>query len=168
MASLTEWRIAYAKQGRSDLQAREQLLQDSDLPACHQLHFLQMACEKICKAHLCGQNTNPAVLRKSHGYISGVMPVIARQYLRQARSNQAWIPGAISRLARQVELLAPTEKDGGTRPDNCEYPWERANGDIVVPVEHNFQLDLNSRSGGGLHLLKILLSAAEDLAREGD
>lgn len=166
MANLTEWRIAYTKQGESDLRARDQLLQNTKLPACHQLHFLQMACEKICKAHLCGQGVQVEILRQSHGYISRVMPVIARQYLRRACSNQSWILNAISGLARQIELLAPAQQGGGARPDNCEYPWEQASGEVVVPAEHNFQLDLNSRKGGGLHLLKILQVAGEDLIKE--
>jgi len=90
--------------------------------------------------------------------------VIARQYLRRTGSAQPWIAGAISKLARQIELLAPSMDDGGKRPDNSEYPWERADGRIGVPMKHNFQLELSRRSGG-LQLLKVLQSAADDLVR---
>jgi hypothetical protein len=49
VTSYHEWRVAYAKQALADLLARERLLEHSDVPECHQLHFLQMACEKLCK-----------------------------------------------------------------------------------------------------------------------
>ena len=55
MIPIEAWRIAYAKQALADLHAREKLLEHSELPDCQQLHFLQMACEKLCKAYLCGQ-----------------------------------------------------------------------------------------------------------------
>jgi len=68
MISYEEWRIAYAKQALADLLARERLLQHADVPDCQQLHFLQMACEKLCKAYLCGQGVDPETLRGSHAY----------------------------------------------------------------------------------------------------
>src|SRR5690554_3120919 len=106
-----EWRIGYAKQALADLRARERLLEHSDLPDCQQLHFLQMACEKVCKAYLCGQGVDPETLRSSHAYISGPLPVIARQQFAQAGPKDAiidrtWVLNAIRKLARKIELLA--------------------------------------------------------------
>src|SRR5271157_4632424 len=46
------WSRAYARQAQADLEAREALL-GAPAPACQHLHFLQMACEKIAKAHRC-------------------------------------------------------------------------------------------------------------------
>lgn len=46
------WAQAFARQAESDLNAREILVQQAGLPACHALHHLQMACEKICKASM--------------------------------------------------------------------------------------------------------------------
>ncbi len=161
-----DWRIAYAKQGKADLLAREQLLRNTALPVCQQLHFLQMACEKICKAFLCGQGTDPSNLEKSHGYSSGPLPVIARQYFRRQRNTEAgWILQAIATLSRKIELLAPAVKAGGTHPANCEYPWRRADGVVLAPAEYRFDINL-ARDPGGTNLLKILQTAADELASQ--
>ena len=161
-----DWRVAYAKQAQADLAAREKLLEHDDLPDCQQLHFLQMACEKVCKAYLCGQGVDPQTLRSSHAYISGPLPVIARQqFAREARhvlADRTWVIQAIRALARKIELLAPALTDEGRHPANCEYPWAGPDGMVRVPAEHNFKLDLLYEKAGR-HLLKVLYSAAEEL-----
>ena len=165
MASAADWRVAYAKQAKADLQARERLLEDSDMPDCQQLHFLQMACEKICKAYLCGQGADPEALRTSHAYIARVLPIIARQRFvvqsRGAQRDRSWILDAIRKLARKIELLAPSVKAGGTSPANCEYPWTGTDGVLRVPAEHNFQIDLLYEQAGR-HLIKALYAAVDD------
>jgi len=35
-------------------------------------------------------------------------------------------------------MLAPAVKRGGQRPDNCEYPWEDAGGELHVPLDWSF------------------------------
>ncbi len=168
MASDIEWRIAYAKQARADLQARDRLLEDAALPDCQQLHFLQMACEKICKAYLCGQGTAPQTLQTSHAYIASVLPIVVRQqFAQQSRhtaNDRSWMIGAIRKLARKIELLAPAVRGGGAHPANCEYPWIATDGTLRVPAEHNFQIDL-LHEGAGRHLIKVLHSAVDDLIR---
>ena len=167
MASYAEWRVAYAKQARADLQARERLIERPALPDCQQLHFLQMACEKICKAYLCGQGTDPQSLQASHAYVAGVLPVIARQQLSaqlgHSARDRSWVIRAIRKLARKIELLAPSVTAGGVQPDNCEYPWVAADGSVRVPAEHNFQFDLLYEPAGR-HLMKILYTAVDELA----
>ena len=49
MTDATCWAKAFAIQARSDLVAREQLVLGKHLPQCHQLHYLQMAMEKLAK-----------------------------------------------------------------------------------------------------------------------
>src|SRR5262249_52791508 len=146
MPTYADWRVAYAKQAKADLEAREQLLRNPTLPDCQQLHFLQMACEKICKAYLCGQSADPATLQSSHAFIAGPLPIIARQqFARQSghgQKDRSWMIGAIRKLARKIELLAPAVQAGGAVPANCEYPWVGPDGAVKVPAEHNFQLDL--------------------------
>ena len=168
MISYEEWRIAYAKQALADLLARERLLQHADVPDCQQLHFLQMACEKLCKAYLCGQGVDPETLRGSHAYISGPLPIIARQqYAQETRRvnvDRTWVMKALRSLARKIELLAPAVNDAGRQPANCEYPWSGPDGTIHVPADHNFGLDLLYESAGR-HLLKVLYTAAEELTR---
>jgi hypothetical protein len=168
MISYEEWRIAYAKQALADLRAREMLLEHPELPDCQQLHFLQMACEKLCKAYLCGQGADPQTLRGSHAYISRPLPIIARQQFaqesRRIHTDSTWVIGAIRALARKIELLAPAVNDAGRQPANCEYPWEGPDGTVRVPAEHNFALELLHEKAGRL-LLKVLYTAAEELTR---
>jgi len=166
VATAGQWRIAYAKQARADLQAREVLARDVKVPACQHLHFLQMACEKICKAYLCGMGTDPGALQKSHAYISKPLPAIIREQLVRRRSAQPrWVLEAIRALARRIELLAPSVDAAGTIPANCEYPWEGRSGMVHVPAEHNFAIDL-SREPAGRHLLKALYSLLDELLPE--
>lgn len=167
MISYDQWRVAYAKQAIADLRTREKLLEHPDLPDCQQLHFLQMACEKLCKAYLCGQGVDPETLRSSHAYISGPLPIIARQQFaqeaRKVQTDRTWVIQALRALPRKIELLAPAVHDGGRQPANCEYPWVGPDAAVRVPCEHNFGLDLLHEKAGR-HLLKILYTAAEELA----
>jgi hypothetical protein len=73
MATTADWATPYARQGDADLTTFEKL-QPIELPPCHKLQFLQMACEKLVKAHLCGSGTSPGTLQQSHAYIAGTLP----------------------------------------------------------------------------------------------
>lgn len=63
MATSDEWASAYARQADADFTTFE-TLQSLPLPQCHKLQFLQMACEKLVKAHLCGIGTDPESCNK--------------------------------------------------------------------------------------------------------
>jgi hypothetical protein len=52
MADHASWARGYARQAQADFQTFEKL-QAMPVPECHKLQFLQMACEKLVKAHLC-------------------------------------------------------------------------------------------------------------------
>jgi hypothetical protein len=166
MASVSDWRIGYAKQAQADLGAREWLLAKSDLPECQQLHFLQMACEKICKAYLCGLGVSPADLQSSHAYIARQLPIIARQQFATQpgglHKDRTWMIAAIRVLARKIELLAPAVDAGGASPSNCEYPWIGPDANLKVPSEYNFQMEL-IHAKAGRHLIKVLYTAVDDL-----
>jgi hypothetical protein len=70
----------------------------------------------------------------------------------------------VEHLAREIELLAPAVKRGGKRPDNCEYPWQDAAGNVWVPAEHRFPtLDLVTPQG--ILFLKLIETAIDDLRR---
>ncbi len=163
-----DWTTAYAAQARSDLDARDSLLANTSLPDCHQLHYLQMACEKLCKAHLAKSGAGPGVLATSHAFIAGPLPVIARQILRREAGRLAkdtWILSAIRKLARQIELLAPGVDAGGSVQSNCEYPWKASDGTVQVPANFNFGLDLLHQKAGAT-LLKIIRAAIGELLTE--
>ena len=127
MADHAAWAIGYARQARADFQTFEKL-QFMTVPECHKLQFLQMACEKLVKAHLRGR-TDPADLQASHAYVAGTLPVVLRQ---QANSSTMRVAAARTTLqcarllAAEIDLLAPSVTRNGQRPDNCEYPWEDA------------------------------------------
>lgn len=70
--------------------------------------------------------------------------------------------GAIRKLARKIELLAPAVRAGGAVPANCEYPWVGPDGNVRGPAEYNFQFELLYETAGR-HLLKALETALDDL-----
>jgi hypothetical protein len=161
------WTQAFARQAAADLDAREALVAIESLADCQSLHFLQMACEKLCKASLIAGGADPADIQSSHAYVAKHLPAIVRQHMsreagRLPRDN--WIVDAIRPLARKIELLSPSVKDGGRSTQNCEYPWLADNGSVVAPADHKFDFSiLFSRSG--VTLLKIIRRATEDLQR---
>ncbi len=168
------WSRAYARQAKSDLDAREALL-GTTVPACQHLHFLQMACEKISKAHRCLGGADPETLMHSHAFAAKVLPQIARELVRRSgfRADLEVAPSVVERivrqLARDVDLLAPAVDDDGRRPDNCEYPWEDAEGTLKVPAEHEFgTLATLHRHRAGSTFLKILAVAAAELGSGSD
>jgi hypothetical protein len=168
------WSRAYARQAKADLDAREALL-DAAVPACQHLHFLQMACEKIAKAHRCLGGTDPETLMHSHGFAAKVLPQIARELLRRSAFaaelavQRVTVEPIVRELSREVDLLAPSVDDDGRRPDNCEYPWEDDQGVLHVPAENAFpRLETLHRHRAGATFLKIITTAANELAGASD
>ena len=163
------WSRAYALQAQADLYAREVLL-GTKVPACQHLHFLQMACEKISKAHQCLGGADPETLMR-HGVAAKVLPQITRELLRRSafaddlEVKPSGITGIVQQLAREIDLLSPAVEDGGRRPDNCEYPWEDVGGDLHLPAEHEFgSLGTLHQHRAGATFLKIVAVAAAELA----
>jgi hypothetical protein len=158
-----DWASAYAKQALSDLDAREKLV-STGARKCHRLLFLQMAAEKICKAYLTTSNGHEKV-RKTHAYPERNLPTIARYFYPVANKNSkisAWEIEEIRKIAREVELLAPACDDGGTRQDNCEYPWKDPQGDVRVPSEYNFpHLDDGPANKAIVKLIRLIRTASK-------
>jgi hypothetical protein len=115
-ATNQDWARGYARQALSDLRARESLVR-ARAEKCHRLHFLQMAAEKACKAHLKMANGHEKV-RKSHAYVARNLPILARQFYSAMNDSDRisrWEIGEVRRLAREIELLAPACDDGDVR-----------------------------------------------------
>lgn len=162
------WSRAYARQAEVDLEAREVLLTNREIPECEQLHMLQMAAEKLCKAHLAAQGQPAEVLRTSHAFIAGPLPIIARQILAREAGRlprDTWVLSAIKRLSRRIELLHPQVDDGGTVPSNCEYPWVDVHGDVIAPADYAFGFSLLHEKAG-VTLLKLMRGAINELLSE--
>lgn len=164
-----EWSEAFLDQARADFETFCQLAASASLakgwhaPACHRLHFLQMACEKLCKAHLLRAGARPDDVRRSHAHIAGQLPTIFNQYYAEAIVSRSKIPShvmqSVRKLAREIELLAPAVDDGGGRPDNCEYPWLNSSGHVTTPRTYAFPCQDLLQQNVGTTLLKVLRSA---------
>jgi hypothetical protein len=168
------WSRAYARQAKADLDAREALL-GAAVPACQHLHFLQMACEKIAKAHRCLGGADPETLMHSHGFAAKVLPQIVRELLRRSAFvaelavAQAAVEPMVRQFAREVDLLAPSVDDDGRRPDNCEYPWEDAQGVLHVPADGDFpRVEALHRHRAGTTFLKVVTTAVLELQGGSD
>jgi hypothetical protein len=165
-----EWSRAYAKQAQADFETWKKLrVTDGvrNIPLCHQLHLLQMACEKLCKAFLVSKTTSLEDLQSSHAYTAKTLHLIAKNFF--AHNSSRPLPkcsfrlSLIKNLARQIELLSPAVNDNQKRPDNCEYPWESPTGIIHIPCEYEFpNLNLLNEPGGR-ELLKLVGKAIQEL-----
>ncbi|HTU88861.1 MAG TPA: hypothetical protein VMF69_02080 [Gemmataceae bacterium] len=165
MATSAEWAAAYARQADADFKTFE-TLQSLPIPPCHQLQFLQMACEKLVKAHLCGEGTEPGTLQQSHAYIAKTLPKVLRQQALYVNFRGPKAKEALKRaahLAKEIELLAPAVKRGGKRLDNCEYPWEDAKGRLHTPLDWTFQPSQLVVLPAGRTTLKLIRGAINRL-----
>jgi hypothetical protein len=165
MATSAEWANAYARQAAADFETF-QLIQDLPVPQCHKLQYLQMACEKLVKVHLCERGTNPATLQASHAYIAKTLPVVLREQAvfvnfkgRQARE----VLKRAKHLAQEIEILSPAVERAGQRPDNCEYPWEDDRGALHVPLDWSLQLSQLIVMPAGPRILKLIRGAIDRL-----
>jgi hypothetical protein len=68
---------------------------------------------------------------------------------------------SIRQLCREVDLLHPQVDDNEHRPDNVEYPWTGASGDVEVSARWEFPLVRRLYSNSG----RLLLKAAVSLTR---
>jgi hypothetical protein len=168
MPGARDWARAFAVQAKADMQAREALIQHADLPLCQELHFLQMACEKLAKAHLYLQGSRSEDIQSSHGFGRKQIPLILREiYLRKrGRRENTWLFPEIRRLANEIALLHPQVNDGGARPDNCEYPWVDAQDQLHTPAEHDFGNLALAKTQAGREFMKLLKLAIDEAAGE--
>ncbi|MBX3415490.1 MAG: hypothetical protein KF708_22595, partial [Pirellulales bacterium] len=169
MSSATEWSRCYARQARADFDTFVGLSIATELstPECHRLLFLQMACEKLTKASLCGSRSDPKVLQTSHAYTRKNLPPIIQTQLitfgRKKSQIRSLMPH-IRHLAHEIELLAPAVKRDGACPDNCEYPWEDAHGHLHSPLDEQFAAaHLIAKGATGRIFLKAVSAAIDQL-----
>jgi hypothetical protein len=165
MTTPSEWALAYARQASADFDTFEALQVLPSIPNCHKLLFLQMACEKLCKAHLISSGTDPQALQTSHGYIAGPLPVVVRQQIVLMYASLKGTEGiqTLTRhLAREIELLNPAVDRAGDRPDNCEYPWE-SGGTLLSPLDWSFRPSHLLTERHGRTLLKLIKSSIRRL-----
>jgi hypothetical protein len=160
-----EWQRDYALQALSDLRARETLV-NANAEKCHRLHFLQMAAEKACKAHLTAASGHDHV-RNSHAYIEGMLSTVARHFygvLNDKNKIKSWEISEIKRLAHEIQVLSPACREGEIRKDNSEYPWEDAKGNVCIPCRYSFpRIDDGNRAI--IRLIWLIRTAAESYSQ---
>lgn len=163
MATNAEWCFGYARQAHADFRMYQSLEGDPGTRACHRLQFLQMACEKLVKAHLCNGGDDPhGDMQSSHAFVKRHLPTILRQQAVQVnlpRAKAQEVQHRGKHLAEDIDVLAPAVKRGGKRPDNCEYPWEDNNGALHVPLDWTFTPSQLVVLPAGRTMLKLIESA---------
>lgn len=164
------WQIAFAKQAQAEFKAWQHLESSADIAGCAKLHMLQMVCEKLAKAHLCANGSNPDEIQSSHAYVAKTLPIIARQQFAILSGKQ---PGQyddrirnIKLLAQEIEYLHPNLDRDGQRPDNCEYPWKDSADNVHAPVDHSFGTLALLTAPAGRSLLKVIEYSARRLIEE--
>ncbi len=148
-----DWRTALFEQAHSDYEIL-QLLSRENAAFCHQLHYLQMATEKLAK----GFSTPPGGPQppKVHRAFVGFLRLArSNRQLRQACNCgpgqiEAYIASLLP-LARLIEDLAPANAGEGP---NAEYPWQEP-GTVVAPVSHHFP-EFRFTGRNMLNMLKFL------------
>ena len=165
LATRQQWADAYYAQACSDWVLFRMLLQRSDVPRCHSLHYLQMATEKLSKAHrFRDPAVNEATLTTSHlGFSRYLNAFLRSDLLRDQYSGRTAqlerLQRDCNRLARAVERLAPAVDRSG-HPGNAEYPW--ADGDaVLVPTTWSFP-EITLEAPSGVHFLKVIEMAFKE------
>ena len=166
MATNAQWTIGYARQADADFKMFQVMETNRSFHECHKLQFLQMACEKLVKAHLCRTGRDPATLQTSHAFVAGHLLVVLRQQalfinFRGPKAREALTLGR--HLAQEVDVLAPAVKRGGQRPDNCEYPWEDEKKVLHVPLDWSFHPSYLVVRPAARTILKLIRGAIERL-----
>ncbi len=147
MATSSEWARGFARQADEDLKTLE-TLESLSVPECHKLQFLQMACEKLVKAHLLVEGTDAAALQTSHGYVAKNLPLVLQQEAASANFRGGKAKEVLNharRLAHEIEVLAPAVKRGGQRRTTASIRGKTMLGDCMFPWTGRFnRLDSSS------------------------
>lgn len=169
MANPQEWAKGYARQAQADFQSWQAMEGHEVVQPCHRMLFLQMVCEKLCKAWLINSGTSPDILQTSHGYIANPLPVVLRAQLEFAGERLSKHQGLIKftrLLANEIEVSNPAVDRNGQRPDNTEYPWENGNNILHSPLDWSFTPLQLLQERFGRTFLKLLHQSIERILNE--
>ena len=168
MATNAAWAAGYALQAQADFRRWQKLEAEEDAESCHRLLFLQMACEKLCKARLIGDGTSPEPLQKSHGYIANPLVIVIKyqlQFQGEELRRHKGLMELTRHLAREIEWLNPA-MNREQRPDNCEYPWEDSGQNVLSPLTWSFTPLQLLRKRFGTTFVKVLSLAIDQAATD--
>lgn len=145
---------AFARQACSDFDTYDHLLK-GNLPACHHLHYLQMAVEKAAKAHML--ELDPTFPYMTHVIAKVVPAVIQFGLAKSGIKPPKYAVDAARSVAARIDALHPQ-----TEGANVEYPWNGPSGQVHVPAEHEFAFNVNDRSI--IRVVKEMRIRASELA----
>jgi hypothetical protein len=163
MATGAEWAAAFARQADADFRAWQAVEDVEGVCECHRLLLLQMACEKLCKAHLHNGGTK---VQNKHTYTRGTLPLLIRSQVALKKKDMKGMQGVLTltrQLAAEIEVLNPAADRNEKRPDNCEYPWADVNEVVHSPLNWSFIPSQLIRTPNGITFLKVLRAAIDDL-----
>ena len=158
------WETAFLKQARSDMAVFEEA---NRYPLCQQLHYLQMATEKLAKAYWSRENNGKRPPGKHTAFVDflrrcGMYPRIRDAFGMGRRQFREFTVSLLAK-AHEVENLAAA---GDVDKPNPEYPWQE-NGAVVAPVDYPFPgLSLTSTQMVKLlRLIDVCMAMADENAR---
>ncbi len=161
---MTEIQRLFLVQSRSAFDVFRLLRQQLNLPACHALHYLQMATELLGKAHASKHGPPEKTHRAFVGFLRSLSTNRkAQKQLGFEGLNECW--GNLIRksvpLAERIQGLAPTLAKDAPNP---EYPWP-ANNPQEAPAEYEFEIwqELQETPAGrqSIKLITNLFATAE-------
>lgn len=150
------WAEAFWAQARSDWEMYTKMGRAKG-PACHVLHYLQMATEKLGKAYLLAGGVGLDDVQNSHQAFTQFLRRVARngKVQRELGMTAAQLRAHVYQLlpiAYAIEKLAPALAE---RSVNAEYPWQTPEGVIMAPMRYNFSLSAALEEKNGRKLLKL-------------
>lgn len=134
------WKEAFLRQAENDYSVFHEF-NGSRKPISQQLHYLQMATEKLAKALSCGHRNDPP--KTTHAALGRFLRISkGRPELRRDLGYEGNYNAFVSYIdsllpfAEKIEGLAP--EGGRLDKPNAEYPWQSAGGTVIAPLDHTF------------------------------
>ncbi len=158
---MNECQRVFLVQARTCLVVFKLLLDEHDLPACHALHYLQMATELLGKAHAWKNGPCEKTHRAFVRFLRSLsLDRKAQKKLGYEGRNANWknLIRKSAPFAEAIEDLAPALAGDGANP---EYPWPPKNPQIA-PAEHSFGIwEELMRTGEGRQFLNLTIRLFE-------
>lgn len=140
------WKEAYLKQAKSDYSIFKKL-NELQVDFCQELHYLQMASEKLAKSLTCPFDNTPP--KKTHYALVGFIRTIkvidfSKKFGQKNFVSYKNYIDSILPFADKIEKLHPS---GEISRPNPEYPWEDNYGNVQSPIDYGFDDIKNDRIG---------------------
>lgn len=133
------WKEGFYCQAESDFKTY-QILNRNKVAVCHQIHYLQMAFEKISKAHLAPSgNRRP---KPDHRVLNKFIDRIKTNSLFCKKLG--YTNSQFSAIINQIRPIVDFLESVIPRADqeevvSAEYPWKNIRTGVVAPCLYDFQ-----------------------------